>query len=145
MKWYPTHCRQCQGDGFHMEIDGPQICGACRGMGRPLMWQTILPGSLIRMCRASQPAILADPYNTILGHRQYRPTRAEEGSTALVVGDRLHEIDKEGPAAKNQAWQGHDVLCIHVVYGLCWLALASSCLPPSSNMEVISDGHQEVL
>ncbi len=77
-------------------------------------------GSTVTIIRTEQPARPDDPWSTIAWPD---PPRTRVGSLALVLGNRVD--------ARSAEWScRHDTLCIHDVYGLCWL--------PSESMNVIT-------
>lgn len=139
MKWY-RKCVGCKSSGrpgerkMGISHDSSrstgiwELCPHCNGAGGVLSHQTILPGSMVKMLRnGGQPSPLDNPYSAITRFDTTGVTHVREDSTALVISQRLDDIEKS-PRAED-LWQGHDTLCMHDKYGLCWL--------PSESMEVI--------
>ena len=117
-RWY-VECGQCD-DG---KLSDQTRCFLCKGTGRVVGWQLIPCGSLVRLTYTEQPAPHMDPWSIIQSG-----ARAYEGGLALVLGNRIDQINTE-----SDAWQGHDTLCWHQRYNLCWL--------PSKSLEIIGEAH----
>lgn len=79
-------------------------------------------GSTVTIIKSEQPARPDDPWSTIAWPD---PPRTREGSLALVLGNRVDDV-----LTRSAGWScRHDTLCLHDVYGLCWL--------PSESMNVV--------
>lgn len=82
-------------------------------------YRVIPIGTTCELSDTEQPARPDNPWTTISLIDDFARTRV--GSLALVLGNRVCDIDPK----EARSWQGHDTLCMHDQYGLCWLPSGS--------------------
>lgn len=96
-------------------------------------YRVIPTGSYVRLTRTEQPSDYDNPWKNSRARDVDGTARAYEGSHALVLGNRHDNFDAV-KATEGRGWLGHDIICYHETYGLCWL--------PSQSMEVVCEPNQ---